>query len=129
MGKASRPTRICSSSTRPSTSPAPRPPPPPPARPRPPRTARRPPRRRAPPRPPQPVPAFGNARDIWTAIRAGDVLVHHPYHAFDAVTRFVRDAAVDPKVLAIKMTLYRVSPASPIAHALRTAVENGKEVT
>jgi len=44
------------------------------------------------------------------------------------VTRFVQEAAVDPKVLAIKMTLYRVSPASPIAHALRTAVENGKEV-
>jgi polyphosphate kinase len=81
------------------------------------------------PRPPQPVPAFESAFDIWTAIRAGDVLVHHPYHAFDAVTRFVREAAVDPKVLAIKMTLYRVSPASPIAHALRTAVENGKEVT
>jgi len=81
------------------------------------------------PLPPQPVPAFENALDIWTAIRTGDVLVHHPYHAFDAVTRFVRDAAVDPKVLAIKMTLYRVSPASPIAHALRTAVENGKEVT
>jgi polyphosphate kinase len=51
-----------------------------------------------------------------------------PYHSFDAVTRFVHDAAVDPQVLAIKMTLYRVSPASPIAHALRTAVENGKEV-
>jgi len=81
------------------------------------------------PLPPQPVPAFESASDIWTAIRAGDVLVHHPYHAFDAVTRFVREAAVDPKVLAIKMTLYRVSPASPIAHALRTAVENGKEVT
>ncbi len=79
--------------------------------------------------PPQPVPAFESALDIWTAIRAGDVLVHHPYHAFDAVTRFVREAAIDPKVLAIKMTLYRVSPASPIAHALRTAVENGKEVT
>jgi polyphosphate kinase len=81
------------------------------------------------PLPPQPVPAFESAFDIWTAIRAGDVLVHHPYHTFDAVTRFVREAAVDPKVLAIKMTLYRVSPASPIAHALRTAVENGKEVT
>ena len=54
--------------------------------------------------------------------------MHHPYHAFDAVTRFVQEAAVDPEVLAIKMTLYRVSPASPIAHALRTAVENGKEV-
>ena len=66
--------------------------------------------------------------DVWSAMRAGDILVHHPYHSFDAVTRFVHDAAVDPQVLAIKMTLYRVSPASPIAHALRTAVENGKEV-
>ena len=80
------------------------------------------------PMPPHPVPAFERAPDIWSAIRAGDVLVHHPYHTFDAVTRFVREAAVDPKVLAIKMTFYRVSPASPIAHALRTAVENGKEV-
>jgi len=80
------------------------------------------------PLPPHPVPAFEHAPDIWSAIRAQDVLVHHPYHTFDAVTRFVREAAIDPKVLAIKMTLYRVSPASPIAHALRTAVENGKEV-
>ncbi len=75
------------------------------------------------------VPAFESASDIWSAIRARDVLVHHPYQTFDTVTRFVREAAVDPKVVAIKMTLYRVSPASPIAHALRMAVENGKEVT
>ena len=81
------------------------------------------------PRPPQPVPAFERAADVWSAIRARDVLVHHPYHAFHAVTRFVGEAAVDPMVRAIKMTLYRVSAASPIAHALRTAVEHGKEVT
>jgi polyphosphate kinase len=81
------------------------------------------------PRPPQPVPAFESAADIWSAIRARDVLVHHPYHAFHAVTRFVGEAAVDPLVRAIKMTLYRVSAASPIAHALRTAVEHGKEVS
>jgi polyphosphate kinase len=80
------------------------------------------------PQPAHPVPAFESVPDLWSAIRARDVLVHHPYQTFDAVTRFVRDAAVDPKVLAIKMTLYRVSPASPIAHALHTAVENGKEV-
>jgi polyphosphate kinase len=80
------------------------------------------------PLPPHPVTAFAAAPDIWSALRAQDVLVHHPYHAFDAVTRFVREASVDPEVLAIKITLYRVSPASPIAHALHAAVENGKEV-
>jgi polyphosphate kinase len=80
------------------------------------------------PLPPRPVPAFEGSLDIWSAIRDGDVLAHHPYHSFDAVTRFVSDAAVDPRVLAIKMTLYRVSPTSPIALALTRAAENGKEV-
>jgi len=80
------------------------------------------------PLPPRPVPAFEGSPDIWSAIRGGDVLAHHPYHSFDAVTRFVSDAAVDPRVLAIKMTLYRVSPTSPIALALTRAAENGKEV-
>jgi polyphosphate kinase len=80
------------------------------------------------PREPQPVKAFETASDVWSAIRAGDVLVHHPYHSFDAVTRFVRDAALDQRVLAIKMTLYRVSPSSPIAQALTLAAQSGKEV-
>jgi polyphosphate kinase len=80
------------------------------------------------PLPPRPVPAFDGGADIWSAIRSGDVLAHHPYHSFDAVTRFVSEASVDPRVLAIKMTLYRVSPTSPIAQALTRAAENGKEV-
>ncbi len=80
-------------------------------------------------RPSRPVPVFDRASDIWSALRAQDFLVHHPYHAFDAVTRFVREASVDPQVLAIKMTLYRVSSSSPIPHALHAAVENGKAVT
>jgi polyphosphate kinase len=76
-----------------------------------------------------PVPGFERAADMWSAIRSGDVLTFHPYQSFDAVTRFVDEAALDPKVLAIKMTLYRVSPTSPIAQSLRRAAEAGKEVS
>ena len=81
------------------------------------------------PQVPVPVPAFDRAPDMWNAIRGGDVMVFHPYQSFDAVTRFVEEAANDPKVLAIKMTLYRVSPTSPIAQALARAAECGKEVS
>ena len=81
------------------------------------------------PQVPVSVPAFDRAPDIWNAIRGGDVMVFHPYQSFDAVTRFVEEAANDPKVLAIKMTLYRVSPTSPIAQALARAAESGKEVS
>jgi polyphosphate kinase len=80
------------------------------------------------PQPPLPARVFDTGPDVWSVIRKGDVLVHHPYQSFDAVTRFVREAAADPKVLAIKMTLYRVSPTSPIALALTSAAQNGKEV-
>ncbi|MGH7332291.1 MAG: polyphosphate kinase 1 [Candidatus Rokuibacteriota bacterium] len=80
------------------------------------------------PQPPLPVRVFEAGPDVWSVIRKHDVLVHHPYQSFDAVTRFVREAAADPKVLAIKMTLYRVSPTSPIALALTSAAQHGKEV-
>jgi polyphosphate kinase len=75
------------------------------------------------------VPTIDRAPDLWNAIRSADIVVFHPYQSFDTVTRFVEEAASDPKVLAIKMTLYRVSPTSPIAQALSRAAESGKEVS
>jgi len=67
--------------------------------------------------------------DIFGQIRSGDILLHHPFESFQPVVEFIRRAAHDPDVLAIKITLYRVGKNSPVVQALLEAIEEGKQVS
>jgi len=77
---------------------------------------------------PRTPPEFRKGNDLFAAIRQHDLLMHHPYDSFDSIVEFIRAAAHDPDVLAIKQTLYRVGTNSSVVSMLQEAVENGKQV-
>lgn len=78
--------------------------------------------------PPHPVIELDKAKSLFDVISKKDVLLHHPYQSFDYLIRFLRDAAIDPHVSTIRITLYRVAKHSNVVNALINAVKNGKKV-
>ncbi|UTC51884.1 polyphosphate kinase 1 [Treponema sp. OMZ 855] len=74
-------------------------------------------------------PAFPSDGTLWDSIKAGDILLHVPYQSYKPVIRFLSDAAEDPAVMSIRMTLYRTSKSSPVVRALVDAAKRGKQVT
>jgi polyphosphate kinase len=81
------------------------------------------------PQPPLAHPALHGKRSVLSEVRKHDVLLHTPYHAFHPIIDLLREAAIDPRVKSIKMTLYRVAHDSRVVNALVNAVRNGKKVT
>ncbi|MFN5545295.1 MAG: polyphosphate kinase 1 [Bacteroidota bacterium] len=79
--------------------------------------------------PPIPMPELDQARTIFEVISKKDFILHHPYQSFDYLIRMLREAAIDPKVQAINITLYRVAKYSNVVNALINAIKNGKKVT
>ncbi|MDR0666177.1 MAG: RNA degradosome polyphosphate kinase [Campylobacteraceae bacterium] len=82
-----------------------------------------------PPYTPKILPPLNTNESIFATIDKGDILTAHPYESFDSVTSFIQEASKDPKVVSIRMTLYRVEKNSPIVQALINAASDGKQVT
>jgi polyphosphate kinase len=81
------------------------------------------------PMPPARMPELENTKSIISVIQKKDFLLHHPYHSFAYYIKMLREAAIDPKVKSIKITIYRVASESKVVHALINAAQNGKKVT